>query len=184
MPEAGTIDWMSTKGLTIRVAADGDAEAMGCLHVRAWQSAYRGIMPGEYLDGLKSGDRTTMWRSHSARTDLRPVLVAEIADRVVGFAGFGQEQADTPSSDCGELYAINLDPDHWGRGIGRALLRQVTTELSANGFAEAVLWVIVENQRARGLYESEGWVADGAVSEEAILGVTVTDVRYRKSLGG
>lgn len=66
---------------------------------------------------------------------------------------FGEEQAATTSAACGELHAIN-----------------------------AVLWVVLENQRARSLYESEGWAADGAVSAEEILGVTVTDVRYRKSL--
>ena len=47
---------------------------------------------------------------------------------------------------------------------------------------EAVLWVVPENQRARGLYGSEGWVADGGSSTEEILGVTVNDIRYRKSL--
>jgi hypothetical protein len=30
--------------------------------------------------------------------------------------------ADVSDGETGELYAINLDPDHWGRGLGRALL--------------------------------------------------------------
>ena len=79
---------------------------------------------------------------------------------------------------------MNLDPDHWGRGIGRVLLRRVTEMLIAMGYEEAVLWVVPENERARALYESEGWVADGGVSTEEILGVTVTDIRYRKPLVG
>jgi hypothetical protein len=41
-----------------------------------------------------------------------------------------------------------------------------------------VLWVVPENTRAVRLYESDGWIADGAVSTEEILGVVVTDVRY------
>jgi hypothetical protein len=42
--------------------------------------------------------------------------------------------------------------------------------------------VVPENNRARGLYESEGWTADGGVTTEEILGVTVTDIRYRRTL--
>jgi hypothetical protein len=50
------------------------------------------------------------------------------------------------------------------------------------GYAEAVLWVVPENARARGLYESRGWEADGALREDDVLGVTVHDMRYRVPL--
>jgi hypothetical protein len=50
------------------------------------------------------------------------------------------------------------------------------------GYREAVLWVVPQNDRARALYESEGWSADGGVSTEDIMGVTVTDIRYRTML--
>jgi GNAT superfamily N-acetyltransferase len=105
-----------------------------------------------------------------------------MADEVVGFAAFGDERPSTPARSCGELYAMNLDPDHWGRGIGRVLLHRVTDVLIAMGYPEAVLWVVPQNERARALYESEGWVTDGGVSTEEILGVTVTDIRYRRPL--
>lgn len=123
-----------------------------------------------------------MWRSIIAESDRRPLLVAVAADDVVGFAAFGEERSSTSAQACGELYAINLDPDHWGRGIGRVLLQQVTHALAAMGYREAVLWVIPQNVRARALYESEGWAEDGGVSSEEILGVTVTDIRYRRPL--
>ncbi len=173
---------MSVQDLMIRDAAVGDATAMGHLHVRAWQSAYRGVMPDEYLDGLVAEDRVEMWHSRLSRSDLHPLLVAVVAEVVVGFAAFGAENSPTAPPSCGELYAMNLDPDHWGQGIGRVLLRGVTERLVSMGYDEVVLWVVPENERARALYESEGWVADGGVSTEDILGVTVTDIRYRKSL--
>ena len=173
---------MGVQDLTIRDAVVGDANAMGHLHVRAWQSAYRGVMPDEYLDGLRPDERVAMWRDAISRSDRGPLLVAAVADEVVGFAAFGAERPSASAPSCGELYAMNLDPDHWGRGIGRVLLQRVTQALTEMGFEEAVLWVVPENERARALYESEGWVADGGVSTEEILGVTVTDIRYRKPL--
>jgi GNAT superfamily N-acetyltransferase len=173
---------VTKQDVVIRHAVVGDADAMGRLHVRAWQSAYRGIMPDEYLDGLQPDERIAMWRERIPRTDVPPLLVAVVAGEVAGFAAFGAEQSAIGSNGCGELYAMNLDPPHWGKGIGRALLRQATDALRALDFHEAVLWVIPENTRARALYESEGWIADGAVSTEEILGVIVTDVRYRTRL--
>lgn len=168
--------------LLIRDAVVDDANAMSRLHVRAWQSAYRGVMPDEYLDGLQADDRIEMWRGIIAEANRRPPLVAVVADDVVGFAAFGEERSSTSAQGCGELYAVNLDPDHWGRGIGRVLLQQVTRALAAMGYREAVLWVVPQNVRARALYESEGWVEDGGVSSEEILGVNVTDIRYRRPL--
>ena len=64
--------------------------------------------------------------------------------------------ADVSDGETGELYAINLDPDHWGRGLGRALLAEVTRGLADVGYHSAVLWVATGNERARRLYESEG----------------------------
>ena len=60
------------------------------------------------------------------------------------------------------------------------MLRAATKELQALRFEELVLWVVPENARARGLYESEGWIPDGATREDEVLGVTVTDMRYRR----
>ena len=168
--------------LVVRNAVDGDAEAMGLLHVRAWQSAYRGVMPDAYLDGLQAEERVAMWRSRISRTELPPLLVAELAGDVVGFAAFGPARGEPDPTGVGQLYAMNIDPAHWGKGIGRALLHEVTTALTAMMFREAVLWVVPENARARALYEAEGWTEDGGVQTEDVLGATVREIRYRRPL--
>ena len=166
----------------IRHAIVDDADALGRLHVRAWQAAYRGVMPDEYLDGLDPSDRAVMWRGRIPRTDLTPLLVAVVDGEPVGFATYGPEQDDNEATGSGQLYAMNVDPDHWGGGIGRALLRSATDALVAAGYRDAVLWVVPENARARRLYEAEGWVDDHAIATEEILGVTVRDMRLRKPL--
>ena len=157
---------------------------MGVAHVRAWQAAYRGVMPDEYLDALSADERAAMWRDRIARLDLPPLLVAETEGAVVGFAAFGRERPSPEARGKGELYAVNLDPGHWGKGIGRLLLRHVMNDLYSLGYREAILWVAAQNVRARSLYESEGWYVDGAVADEEVLGVTVTEMRYRTELHG
>ena len=72
--------------------------------------------------------------------------------------------------------------DHWGYGLGRALLAEVTRGLADVGYHTAVLWVATGNERARRLYESDGWTAEGPTRDAEVLGVTVNEVRYRKRL--
>ena len=43
--------------VTVRPATVADAPAMGQLVVRAWQAAYRGQMPDDYLNGLRAEER-------------------------------------------------------------------------------------------------------------------------------
>jgi ribosomal protein S18 acetylase RimI-like enzyme len=164
--------------IVVRDATPDDAEAMGRLHVRAWQAAYRGSMPDAYLDGLNAADRAQMWRDGMARRPDSLPLVAVVDGRVVGHAACG------PTNDpdgAGELYSINVDPDEWGSGAGRALLGAAETRL-ATSFDLAVLWVLPANDRARRFYERAGWAVDGAERTAEVLGVTVPEVRYRKDL--
>ena len=164
--------------VTVRPATVADAPAMGRLVVRAWQAAYRGHMPDAYLDGLRPQDRAAYWDEVLRREDRRgAVLVAERDGEVVGFAALG------PSPDpegAGELYAINVDPAHWGTGAGRALLEAAQAELDRMGFAESVLWVLPGNARARRFYERAGWAADGTERTAEVFAVTVPEVRYRR----
>ena len=95
----------------------------------------------------------------SHRTIVGRHLLVIVDHRVVGFASFGPARDSDAACDIGQLYAINLDPDVWGRGLGRALLN-VTDRLRELGYVEAVLWVVPDNQRARRLHESEGWGDD------------------------
>ena len=168
----------------IRPAELGDCDAIGNVHVLAWQAAYRGVRPDEYLDGLLAEDRAAMWRRYFVvpRPDQRLAVLVHAGD-VVGFAASGPEAGESERSEVGELYAINLEPSSWGKGFGRALLRDVTASLSSAGYRSAVLWVAPQNQRARSLYELEGWIDDDVARDQELLGVTVSEVRYRRPLG-
>jgi GNAT superfamily N-acetyltransferase len=90
-------------------------------------------------------------------------------------ASFGPEGFDQRAAD-GELYAINVRPDRWGVGAGRALLAAVHARLADFGYRSAVLWVAPGNQRARAVYERYGWCSEGVEHTAEVLGVTVPDV--------
>lgn len=165
---------------TTRQATVDDAPAIGSVHVRAWQAAYRGEMPDAYLDGLRAEDRAEQWARRLADDrGAASVLVAEQDGAVVGFAVVGP--AEEPAGS-GELYAINVDPAHWGSGAGWALLDAAHHALARLGHTDVVLWVLPGNDRARRFYERAGWTADGAERTQEVLGIVVDEIRYRRRL--
>jgi ribosomal protein S18 acetylase RimI-like enzyme len=168
--------------VTIRRATVQDAPALDRLNVRLVQAAYGGQPPDddEQLGGPQPEEQAAARERGLHRDrDQDPVLVAEEAGRVVGFAVVGPAQ---DPEGAGELYAITVDPDHWGTGAGRALLAAAQAELARLGYAEAVLWVLPDNARARRFYEVAGWTTDGTQRTSGVRGVVVPEVRYRRRL--
>jgi ribosomal protein S18 acetylase RimI-like enzyme len=168
--------------VTIRRATVLDAPALDRLNVRLLQAAYGGQMPDEQLDGPRPEEQAAAWECGLRRDRAPdPVLVAEQAGRVVGFAVVGRAQ---DPEGVGELYAISVDPDHWGTGVGSALLAAAQAELVRLGYTEAVLWVLPDNARGRRFYEVAGWATDGTQRTSEVRGVVVPEVRYRRRLQG
>jgi len=168
----------------VRPAVVADAPAMGRVHVLSWQAAYQSLMPQDYLDGLDVDQRAEHWRRAVSRPrEHAPLLVAVAGDELVGFSGFGPvRDGDPKPPTVGELYGIDVHPDQWGRGIGRALLAAALTGLADHGYRSAVLWVLPGNRRARAVYEHYGWRHDGVNRTAEVFGVTVPEIRYRHHL--
>jgi len=95
---------------------------------------------------------------------------------------FGPPQEEPAPQGVGEVYALYIDPDHWGSGYGRALFAAAERGLRDTGFREAILWVLGANARARRFYEIAGWRADGGKKTDHRGDVPLHEVRYRRSL--
>lgn len=171
--------------MQIQRAEPSDAAAVALVHVRSWQTAYRGLMPQDYLDGLDVDRRRRGW-NRILTGDEWPrsgTLMAVGDEGVMGFANWCPTRDDDGDpATVGELAAIYLLPDAWGAGIGRRLLATSLDALVEAGYRQATLWVLATNDRARRFYEAGGWLPDGKVKEEALHGVWVTEVRYQRAL--
>jgi GNAT superfamily N-acetyltransferase len=167
----------------IREATPGDAEAIANVHVRAWRAAYRGQLTDEYLDGLRPEDRLPQHRDslEHPREGWRTWVVEE-AGRVVGFAVTGPSEDADADQRTGEVYAIYLEPDRMGTGVGRSLFAHAVDDLRERGFGSATLWVLESNERTRRFYEAAGWRPDGASTAERVDCEMRPTVRYRTAL--
>ncbi len=166
----------------LRAATVADAEAIAEAHARAWQTAFRGIVPDELLDALRpevSADRHRE-RLTSENPAGHPYVVAECDRTVIGFVGFGATR-DEDAARVGEVRALYVHPAHWRRGVGRRLLHAAMEEMAADGFDTATLWTLADSEQSRAFCEALGWCTDGAVVEwEDWDGVPL--VRYRTRL--
>lgn len=166
----------------IRDALPEDALAVARVHVRSWQAAYRGLLPQDYLDALRPEDRMAYYDFANQDAMAPATIVAVDGNTVKGFATTGQAGADTPTT--GELMALYVEPDAWGLGIGRRLIEEARTRLCRRGFSDALLWVLVGNERAVRFYRRDGWTTDDHRRTERVWGVQVDEIRYRRRLEG
>lgn len=168
-------------GFEIRAATHEDRDAIAQVHVRSWQVGYRGLMPDEYLDQLRPEDRSSRYTFGADPFTGPHWLVATHEDTVLGFAQCGRSRdEDTPGH--GEVFALYVDPDVWGRGVGRALLASAESTLHRMHCRAANLWVLVGNARTIRFYEHSGWTPDGRARTEEVWGLHVESARFQRTL--
>lgn len=146
--------------MIIREATVEDARAIALVHVTAWQTAYRGLMPDAVLDQLSVDERTARWVRILSTAETSHTLVAEQDDGILGWVSIGPGR-DEGRAHEGEVWAIHVDPNSFSQGVGRALMHAAEETLRGMGFTHAFLWVLEGNERATAFYERNGWLPDG-----------------------
>ncbi|MFD7876117.1 GNAT family N-acetyltransferase [Streptomyces sp. NPDC059766] len=169
--------------LVVRDMGLADCDRVSEIRIRGWQSAYRGLMPQAYLDGLDVAADAERRRTRFTQGDGRVGnLVAELGGELVGWAAHGPYRDGEVRTEDAELYAIYVHPGHYGGGVGRALLAESVRLRAAAGHPRMLLWVLKENTGARRFYERAGFRADGVEEPFEAGGTEVPEVRYSRRL--
>jgi GNAT superfamily N-acetyltransferase len=160
--------------ITIRPMTVADAEAGARCHRACWEEAYRGLIPDAALDRVLSMDaeRTERWRTFAGHDPAR--LIAVDGAEVVGFAAPAPSQDD--DLDLLQLCAIYVRRAHWGTGLGQRLMD------AAIGDADAFLWMLEHNPRARAFYARNGFRPDGVEQYDAFF--DTVEIRLVRRSGG
>ena len=140
----------------------------GYVHCTSWQEAYRGIVSDRYLDTMTVEATTARARNFPDNT-----LVAKDKDKVVGFAVYGPSR-DEDLKDAGEIDAIYVLSEYYGRKVGYRLMNEAISRLSE--YNTILLWVGEKNERAINFYHKYGFEFDGS-KREWNLGGPVSLVR-------
>ena len=147
---------------------DEEIKGKAYVHFKSWHEAYAGIVAPSYLDRLtleKCESMAYRWRDN--------IIVAKDGDRVVGFVAYGKYRGDALEK-AGEVSAIYILAEYYGKRVGYRLMKSALSELSA--YPQVAVWVLKDNARAIRFYERCGFRFDGG--EKTIeLGVPVTEIR-------
>ncbi|HEX7670802.1 MAG TPA: GNAT family N-acetyltransferase, partial [Polyangiaceae bacterium] len=163
----------------VRRAKLEDAEAIGEVHYRAWQEAYRAHLAPELQSRFDLTARANQWRVNM-QTGAREVLVAVQGEDVVGFCSVAPCRDADAVDGAGEVTALYVDPSSWRGGHGKALLSAGRDHARRMGWRVLSLWVLSANAAARAFYAAQGFLPDGTDKTEG--DPPLHEVRYRMSL--
>ncbi len=135
--------------ITIRKMYYDDIKQVQDVAKTTWNATYEGIIPLDVQNNfLKSAYNDEKMKQRLERAFL---FVAEVDNRVVGFANFSPVREDGKV----ELGAIYLYPEYQGKGIGSALLQQGIKDLY--GVKELYINVEKDNKIGKTFYEAKGF---------------------------
>ena len=141
-----------------KMETDAEIKGKAYVHWKSWQEAYSGIVDQRYLDSLTL-DKCE--KIAFRRTD--NVIIAKDGDSVIGFVGFGKYRNDELENagleNAGEVFAIYISSQYYGKGIGYRLMQTALSELADH--SKIAVWVLKENTKAIRFYERCGYRFDG-----------------------
>ncbi|MFB0920937.1 MAG: GNAT family N-acetyltransferase [Oscillospiraceae bacterium] len=163
--------------LEIRHCGEGDdIDEISRIYALSWKTAYRGLIPDDYLDSISE----TRW-SPLLRTESNRLLLALEDGKPVGASTYC-EAREEKMKGWGEIISLYLLPSHYRKGIGSKLFSAAIAALTDEGYSEIYLWVLEGNQAARAFYERNGFICSGDINADNIGGAAVNELRYIKTV--
>ena len=154
----------------IRAASYDDLADVARIHVQSWQETYMGQVPQNYLDGMDVKARQKKWeeifRENAANNNL---YLAFDGAKPIGFISFGRGR-DQELLDSGEIYAVYLLREAWGKAAGYTLFKTAEQKLSEQGLNRLYLWVLNSNENALNAYQRWGGKVDNNMTKGAVIG--------------
>jgi GNAT superfamily N-acetyltransferase len=137
-----------TTAPVLRLAGPGDARALADLEREANLVALRHVFDPAVHD-FPYAEVLVRWQTLLADRS----VVVRVVDGPGGLAAL-------LAHDHERVRHLAVHPDLWGRGLAGAALGVAEEAIRAGGTTPR-LWCLLENGRARGLYEHRGWVPTG-----------------------
>jgi ribosomal protein S18 acetylase RimI-like enzyme len=164
--------------IIVRPARPEDVDDVVDIGLTSWREGFRGVVPRDLMPD-PAGLRARIQERIAERGP--PIAVAELDGSVRGWITFGATRDADAGPSVGEIWALNVHPDAWRRGIGRQLVGYALERLERAPFSEATLWTFRDTPRSRSFYEALGFRPDGATQRRHASGGAI-EVRYRLRL--
>ncbi len=160
--------------LAVRPARENDAEAIARIYNQGIEDRVATLETE-----LRTSEERRRWMA--ARGPRHPVIVAEAAGTVVGWASLNQFNP-RPAYQHVADFSVYVDRDWRGKGVGRRLLEAVIELAREIGYHKMVLSAFPFNQAGVALYERLGFRTVGIYKEQGLLDGKWTDTIIMEKL--
>lgn len=166
----------------VRLAVATDAPRVAQVHANSSHAAYEGVAPAG-AQSLPIERRQAFWADAIEYGE--PLLqVALDGDEVIGFIGYDRSRDPRSKPTTGEIWAMYVEPSHWGKGAGLALWDAAREGLLEEGCTEVTVWIPLCNDRALRFVELAGFKREiSSAKTVAVGGVKLEEIRLRRPLG-
>jgi GNAT superfamily N-acetyltransferase len=149
---------------------------MSQLHAMGWRTAYRGMIPSEYLDHhIREDGWVDRFQRRYAAGEAHGLLLYR-GEKPVCCISYGDVRTDPnvlggvlelgpESLDCagwGEIHSFYAHPEETGRGYGSLVVEEVLRRFREEGRPGVCVFALRENAGACRFYEKHGFYWDGA----------------------
>lgn len=144
----------------IRKVQAGDEEVLAYIQTESWKAGFREILSEDILRKTTDINRATAMYKRLLDRHIGHGYILEVKGLPHCIAWWDKTREDD-MLDCAELICIHSLQDNWGKGYGTKMIEKVLGDIKAAGYTKVMLWVFVDNSRARRFYESCGFVTNG-----------------------
>ena len=164
----------------VRPAVDSDAEPVAAVHANSSHAAYESVAPA--AQSLPIEKRRAFWKD-AIEYGEPLVHVALEGKQVVGFVGYDRSRDPKSKPTTGEIWALYVEPAHWGKGAGLALWDAAREGLLEEGCTEVTMWIPLCNERAMRFAELAGFKRELNTAKTAVMGgVKLEEIRLKRPL--
>ena len=158
--------------IIIRKALPDDAYDYTECFISCFQSAYKRIVPDEYLNNMLIEKEQLFEKHKRALADPGDCeyYCVMYSEKITGFLVINKKHTE-------KIWAIYLLEDFRSKGLGKEVLNFAVNELKSVENEEIALWVFEENIRARKFYEKNNFSFDGK-KREMNYGKPLVQLRY------
>ncbi len=144
----------------IRKVQTGDEGHLAYIQTESWKAAFKDILPKEILEKTTELNRATSMYKQLIDECIGNGYILEVNGAPHCIAWWDKAR-DDDMTDYAELISIHSLQDNWGKGYGTKMIEQVIEDIKDVGYTKIMLWVLVDNERARKFYESIGFITYG-----------------------
>lgn len=167
---------------SIRPATRQDVAEIVDIHVLASRAAALQAPPAGMAGAPAVSSQAAYWRDAIAYAEPQLLLACNSAG-VAGVVGFDRCRDKGTPPTVGEIWTLQVRPEHWGQGAGLALWDAAREGLADEDCTEVSAWVEIGAARALRFFELAGFKrVMSSARTSVVLGVRVEMIRLKRRL--